>query len=142
MKKDVLIQITGLQTVDGEEDRVELVTVGRYYRKGECYYISYQESEATGFAGSRTTVKVEPENRVVLLRSGSTSSQLIVERGQRHQCCYGTGYGDLLIGISGESVESNLCDAGGDLSFRYAIDINTALASENEVFINIKECVE
>lgn len=142
MKKDVIIQITGVQTVDGEKDSIELYTVGRFYRRDGNYYITYQESEATGFEGTRTTVKVERDHKVTMLRSGAASSQLIIEKGKRHQCCYGTGYGEMLIGISGEQIVSRLSDEGGDLQFRYAIDVNSALASENEVFINVKECVD
>jgi len=142
LKKDVLISIKGVQVVDGESDSVELFTTGSYYKKGGHYYISYQESEATGFEGTRTTLKVEDENKVTMLRSGKNPSQLIVEKGRRNQCHYGTDVGSMLIGVSGDRIVSRLTDQGGDLEFKYSLDINTSLASENEVFIKIKECVK
>ena len=37
MKKDVVITIKGIQTVDGEQDTVELTTLGSFYRKKETY---------------------------------------------------------------------------------------------------------
>ncbi len=142
MKKDVLISIKGVQVVDGERDSIELFTTGSYYKKGGHYYISYQESEATGFNDTRTTLKIEDENRITLLRSGKNPSQLIVEKGRRNQCYYGTEAGSLLIGVSGDKIVSRLTDQGGDLEFKYSLDINTSLASENEVFIQVKECVK
>lgn len=48
----------------------------------------------------------------------------------------------MLIGVSGDRIVSRLTDQGGDLEFKYSLDINTSLASENEVFIKIKECVK
>lgn len=140
MKKDVVIKIKGVQRTEDDSDIVELLTVGRFYRKNGDYYISYEESEATGFEGSRTTLKVEGEQKVTMLRSGTSSSQLIVEKGRRHQCHYDTGYGALTMGVSGDKIISNLSDEGGELNFQYTLDINASMASENEVFINVKEC--
>ena len=48
MKKDVLITIKGTQRVGGESDVIEMMTTGRFYRKNKLYYISYEETEATG----------------------------------------------------------------------------------------------
>ncbi|WP_312642762.1 DUF1934 domain-containing protein [Hydrogenoanaerobacterium sp.] len=140
MKKDVLINIRGVQYYDDDKEVVELMTVGRFYRKNGSYYISYDESEATGFEGSKTTLKVDGgDGRVTMLRSGANKSQLIIEKGARHQCHYNTGYGPLIMGVSGNHITSSLNDEGGDLSFKYTLDFNASLASENEVFVNVKE---
>ena len=139
MKKDVLISIRGVQRVEGQEETIELMTVGNLYKKKDFYYLSYDETEATGFEGARTTLKLE-NDRVTMLRSGPYRSQLIVERGRRHQCYYGTEHGEMLIGVSGGSISSTLGDNGGNLRFNYSLDINTSLASENEVYIDVREC--
>ena len=52
MKKDVLIDIKGIYRQDGEQDQVELVTTGSYYKRNGDYYIAYDESEMTGFDGT------------------------------------------------------------------------------------------
>lgn len=140
LKKDVLIQIRGVQYIDGEQDVVELTTVGRFYRKNGDYYISYDESEATGFEGGKTTLKVEgDDSKVTMLRSGPNRSQLIVEAGRRHQCQYDTGYGPIIMGVSGDRILSSLSDRGGELNFKYTLDLNASLASENEVFVQVRE---
>ena len=110
MKKDVLIDIKGIYRQDGEQDQVELVTTGSYYKRNGDYYIAYDESEMTGFDGTHTVLRVEGSQRVTLSRSGSTKSQLIIERGVRHQCHYDTGYGAMTIGVSGDRVFSDLDD--------------------------------
>ena len=138
MKKNVLINIRGVQHYDDDKEVVELMTIGKFYRRGSSYYISYDESEATGFEG-KTTLKVEDDGIVTMLRSGASKSQLIIEQGTRHQCQYETGFGNLIMGVSGNRVSSSLSESGGDLSFKYTLDFNASMASENEVFINVKE---
>lgn len=140
MKKEVLIKIKGTQIIDGEKDSIEIFTVGDFYKKNGSYYISYKEAEEDGYNGTRTTLKVEDSAKVTMLRSGTNKSQLIIENGIRHQCHYDTGFGSMMIGISGNTILSRLTDGGGDVLFKYTMDINTSLASENEVYVNVEEC--
>ncbi len=140
MKKDVRITIKGIQYADGDQDLVELTTIGSLCRRNGAYYISYDESEATGFEGAKTTLKVEGDQRVTMRRTGENMrSQLIIEKGQRHQCFYDTGYGSLTLGISGDDIVSCLDDNGGHLQVRYTLDINASMASENELSVDVEE---
>lgn len=140
MKKDVLISIKGVYNFEDEEqDIVELFTTGQYYKKDGDYYICYDESEATGFDGSKTVLRVEQERQVTMERTGNANTQLIVQNGVRHQCHYDMGFGDMMIGIRGSLIQSTLNDHGGDLRFRYSMDVNSLIASENELIVNVKE---
>lgn len=136
MKKDVTLTIRGTQRIDGDEETVELFTCGQLYRRNGSYWISYDESETTGFAGHRTTLHIE-KDRVTMRRSGASNSSLVIEKGTRHLCTYNTGYGELHIGISGSFIISNLCDNGGDVDFGYSMDIDTVLQSEQRVTIRV-----
>ena len=139
MKKDVLITIRGTQQVNEEKDVVEMITTGRYYRKNGLYYISYEETEATGYEGCRTTLKIGPNDKVTMTRFGPSRSQLIVQQGVRHQCQYDTGYGAMTIGVMGNRFESSLSDRGGEVKFGYTLDIEATVASENTVSVHVKE---
>jgi uncharacterized beta-barrel protein YwiB (DUF1934 family) len=141
MKKDVTINIRSIFNYEHTEpDVIEMFTTGEFYRKGSKYYISYLESEATGFEGARTTLMVgEDQSSVTLSRSGREKAQLIVQNGVRHQCHYDMGFGDMMIGISGSSIHSSLSDSGGRLEFKYSLDVNSLLASENELLIIVNE---
>lgn len=138
MKKDVLITIKGVQTVDGESDVVELTTTGSFYRKNETYYLSYTEAEPSTFEGQHTTLKMEKSRRVSMIRYGGEDSSLVVEKGVRHQSYYDTGFGTMLIGVSGQHIENNVTDDGGSIHFQYTLDVNTALASVNDVYVTIR----
>jgi len=140
MKKDVLISIKGTVVSEGGvPDIIELITAGRYSNRDGIYYISYKESEATGFDGVTTTLKVEGDSCVTLTRSGPSSSRLILEKGRRHLCHYETSYGQLMVGVSGCRINTRLDDGGGELTFNYALDINSSLVSQNEVYISVRE---
>lgn len=136
-KKDVWIEIKGIQKTDGESDKTELFTQGRFYQKEDCYYIVYDESEATGFAGCRTMLKVDG-HRVSLTRSGQSKTNLLIERAKRNVGVYGTGEGDLVIGVNARQVDVHLNEHGGNLYFSYSLDINSVHVSDNEVFVDVK----
>lgn len=141
MGTDVVIFIKGTRTVDGESDTVEMMTRGRYYKKKSTLYLSYEEmDEEDSSPTMKTLLKIEGTDRVTMTRSGKRASQLIIERGTRHQCHYGNGFTDWIMGIQGLSIENELEDNGGVLNFKYSMDINAMLASEQEVNIVVKEC--
>ena len=137
-KKEALIKIRGVQRTDGDDDVVELLTTGFFARKAGGYLISYDESSATGFEGAKTTLLYEgDQGRVTLTRSGSVNTQLIIEKGKRHQCSYDLGYGSMIIGVNCSVIHSTLSEEGGQIAFGYSLDLNTALTSENQVIIAV-----
>ena len=136
---EALIKIRGIQRVDGDNDVVELLTTGFFSKGKDGYLISYEESEATGFEGALTTLRYEEEaGRVTLTRSGSVNTQLIIEKGKRHQCSYDLGYGSMIIGVNCSVIHSTLSENGGEIGFAYSLDLNTALTSENQVVVAVR----
>ena len=142
MKKDVIISIRGLQEQDGEAgDPITLVTPGRFYRKNDSYYISYEESELTGLAGTRTTLRVKPDY-VKLVRTGLYPSELLFELGKRHISLYHTDYGDLSIVVSTNHIQNTLTDDGGDLDVKYTVEVANTPVGVNHLTLNIKNAEE
>ena len=142
MKKDVIISIRGLQEQDGEAgDPITLVTPGRYYRKNDSYYISYEESELTGLAGTRTTLRVKPDF-VKLVRTGLYPSELLFELGKRHMSLYHTDYGDLSIVVSTNHIRNTLTDDGGDLDVQYTVEVANTPVGVNHLSLTIKNAEE
>ena len=139
-KKDVIISLKGTQT-DGSFDKevIELVTAGSYYKKGDNYYVTYDETELTGMEGTTTTLKIEGE-KITMLRFGENNTQLIFEKGQRHLCCYETPHGAFTIGVHSNQVNVNITDSGGEISAEYKIEIDNAAAGTNDFYMQIREC--
>ena len=125
----VLIEVIGTQNIDSQFDKTELKTVG-----------TYKEEQGEGEAPVDVSVVVLKDESVVeMTRDGAISSRLVIERSQRNLCHYGTAYGDILMGISGHSIEHEPNENGGKFSFGYDIDINGALASKNRVKLTYKK---
>ena len=142
MKKDVIISIRGLQEQGDEAaDPITLVTPGRYYRKNDSYYISYEESELTGLAGTRTTLRVKPDY-VKLVRTGLYPSELLFELGKRHMSLYHTDYGDLSIVVSTNHIRNTLTDDGGELDVQYTVEVANTPVGVNHLSLTIKNAEE
>lgn len=138
-KKKYLISIVGEQILDGESDKVEVLTTGNYLMKKDHCYIGYKEYEENNPNDySDNLIKVENEV-VTISRKGSTKSQLMLEKGKRHQCVYQTPMGDLMIGVYTKSMKSTLTEKGGTLEVSYTLDFNTDLVSENKFKVTIEE---
>ncbi len=139
MKENYLINIEGTMEQSGETDTVSLLTRGSFVQKNGHFFISYKESAATGYEGNVTTVKVESQDKVSMLRYGSAPSQLVIERGRRHVCHYDSGYGVLSLGVAADEIDNGLTEAGGNLTFSYTLDSGESQISRNRVKITVQE---
>ena len=140
MNKDVLISFTGTQSDGDAKDKIELYTEGRFYKKGNTYYVSYAESELTGMEGTTTTLKIDRESNVItMMRFGSNSTHLIFESGKKHLCCYETGYGALTVGVNSDYVDIDISEKGGKIAAKYTIDVNSRMIGQNDFNITITE---
>lgn len=142
MEQDVIISIKGRQSGEGvDEEPIELVTAGKLESLGEsCYTLSYQESAVTGFAGTLTTIQVEPR-RVTLQRVGAVNSQMVFEEGRRHLSMYDTPYGALSVGIHTRKLRSTLNDDGGEVEVRYALEIEHGAVGQSVFHVNVRQAV-
>lgn len=140
MEEKYLITIKGTMEQDGKSDTVELMTRGSLVHKDSAYYIIYKETEATGYEGCTTTVKVaKDESKVSMTRFGPAAGQLVVEKGIRHLCHYDTGYGAMTLGVAADEIHSRLTDEGGEVEFSYTLDADqNTILSRNLVKISVK----
>lgn len=138
MAKNVLITLTSTQIEENEKATTELITSGKYKEIDGGYEISYEESEATGFSGSVTSISAIGDKMVVMNRKGASNSQLIIERDCKHRCHYGTPYGDFMVGIEAKKISSSLDKNGGTLEFSYVLDINSSYISDFELVLRVE----
>lgn len=138
--KDVNINLVSIQSDGTERQSTELFSKGSYFKENGEFVISYEESEATGFEGSVTTLRVCDDKKVVMERKGEVNSQLIIEKDKKHFCRYGTPYGDFTIGVNASEIKSCLDENGGTLRFSYVLDINASYLGDFEIEIEVKSC--
>lgn len=133
-----LIKITGTQTIDDQNDTVELTTSGTYLPTEDGWQLRYDESAATGMEGTTTTVHVKGD-RIVMERSGENASILVIEKHRRHHSHYITPYGALDLGTYATAVERMLDEDGGTLELRYTLDFNGSVRSTHAVHITVRQ---
>ncbi|MDK2799353.1 MAG: hypothetical protein PWP27_1235 [Clostridiales bacterium] len=138
MNKNVIISVKGNQQYVDDKNSIELVTQGKYYKKGDHYFITYKETEITGMEGTTTTLKIG-DGKITLMRFGQNNSQLIFEKGQKHLCYYETEYGSFTVGVFSNDVNINLDDYGGEIAVDYSLEIDHAKAGENDFYLQIRE---
>lgn len=138
---NILLEIIGTQRFENnQDDKTELTTVGTIEEDAEVYTIEYTEVQSPDLPPIKVCVKVsKDEKRVEMTRCGKFDTCLIIEKSKRCLCHYGTEYGDILMGISGHSIEYECCGDSGQFNFSYDIDYNGVLSSQNTVKINFRK---
>ncbi|MBR6071110.1 MAG: DUF1934 domain-containing protein [Ruminococcus sp.] len=137
MKKNVLISLTSIQWQDDEKNETELLTRASLSKTGTQNVISYEDTSATGFEGSVTTITVDGNDSASIIRRGTANSVLSLEIGRKHYCQYGTPFGDMRIGVYTHAID-NTIDTDGRLYLKYTLDLNSSYLSDNEIIMNIK----
>ena len=150
LKEDYIIRIKSRieQRVEApaetgeKEEFVELMTRGEFTLRGSSYYITYKETETTGYEGCTTTLKIAADgSRVAMLRfgkNGGASTQLLIEKGRRNLCHYETGYGSLTLGVTADEILCDLTEKGGTVRFAYLLDADSAeMVSRNRLEVTV-----
>ncbi|MBO5571592.1 MAG: DUF1934 domain-containing protein [Ruminococcus sp.] len=138
MKKNVMISLTSVQWQDDEKNETELMTRAKYIRENGWDIISYEDTSATGFEGSVTTIKVDKGRNASITREGTANSVLSLEIGRKHFCQYGTPYGNLQIGVYTHAIENTIAK-DGRLYLKYTLDLNSSYLSDNEIIMTVQE---
>ncbi len=134
--KERTIRITDLQSTFEGEDAVEITTKGYLRGDPENYMISYNEDYGGGMK-SKTVIRVQNRRCASIVRRGDITTEITVEKGKRHNCQYSTPYGDLMMGVYGLGLKSEVGEDGGELSLDYTIDFNGELTAQKKMRITI-----
>lgn len=137
LKENVLISLISIQWQDGEKCETELVTRAQL-RSGKGFdVITYEETSATGFEGSVTTIRVEGAKNASIIRRGTANSVLSIEIGRKHYCQYETPYGAMQIGVYTHAIDNTIAK-DGRLYMKYTLDLNSSYLSDNEIIMKVK----
>ena len=136
---NVMIAMTSVQIVNDDRTETELVTEGTYRMEGDTAYISYADSEATGFEGPVTEGEVHGERLASIRRSGTATSNLVIETNKKHYCHYAMPFGEMVIGVYTHGIRNGLTPEGGELFMRYTIDMNGSYLSDNEIRLSVRK---
>lgn len=129
---------SGGELCEAEPEIIEINTLGKRHLERGRVEISYEETEATGMAGSRTALSflVEQPGIVSMTREGTVSTALVFEEGKRHHCLYQTPYMPFEVCVHTLKVENRLAREKV-LELDYIIEIRGARAERTKFRMEI-----
>ena len=77
--ENILLNIKGVQEVDGQKDVTEFLSSGGLSFDDENVVITYDDSVSLGIEGVETKITITPEKTVTLLRNNGKYGNLIIE---------------------------------------------------------------
>lgn len=140
MEKNYIISIIGTQINGDKSEEVQLLVPCSYRKTKKSVHINYSEFDKNNNNFEvKSTVEINENNMVTLIRDGFQKSKLTLEKGKRHLCSYNTEYGTITLGTFAKKINYELNEDGGYIELLYSLDINTAFLSTNLVIIRIKK---
>lgn len=142
--KEVIITIKSTVKNGDNTDTTELITDGKYELLNDGCELQYEETEATGYEGSSTGIRITSGVKLEMLRTGSVNSELYIETGRKNYCQYGTPFGSFTVAVFANSIHTELDENGGKVIAMYTMDVDAAPIGTYtlEIFIKPKSNVE
>jgi uncharacterized beta-barrel protein YwiB (DUF1934 family) len=138
MKKNAIISVVSKQSDSEEDDDViEVVTPGKFYKEDNSYYAVYEETEISGMKGTITTLKID-EEKFTLLRTGTTNTEMKFKKYVRDLTLYSTPHGALDLTVDTRELKMNVDDNGGDVYIDYDMIVGNQQILSTTLQINIK----
>ncbi len=121
-----------------QPETLEIRSVGSASEEDGRRVFSYEETEATGMAGSTTslTYLLDRPELVTMLREGAVSTALVFEEGKRHHCLYQTPFMPFEVCVYTLKVENKL-EREKTLFLDYIIEIRGARAERTKFYLEI-----
>ncbi len=136
MTEERLLKIRDVSSDGTDTDTVEMETTCRYYGDDKNYTIEFDELFAEDMK-SNTVLRVKDGKCAHLLRRGSINTELIIEKGVRHNCAYSTPYGELMVGITATDFESRKMGTLLRLKMNYTVDFYGDINQTKEMTVTV-----
>lgn len=141
MVQEVKLRIRGLQTLDAEEDSVEVVSIGQMCERDGFICITYEEviaeDENNNVQVAKNLLKIRDE-QVEVIKKGTVASHMIFVPGQMTYTYYSTPMGELEVGIFTKEMICDKKEKGFRLKMRYNLEMNNTFVSQCNIDIEVE----
>lgn len=137
MTKEVLISISGVRSVGGEQEDVEMITKGDYYKKNGKHYILYDELLEGGADVVRNTIKIASDC-MDIMKKGNTISHMVFERNKKNLSSYMTPVGELMVEIRTNHIGLLEEEELLEVDVEYSLDINYQHVSDCSIKVSVQ----
>jgi len=138
MTKDVLVKISGLQFA-GEEDNdsIEVITSGTYYKKNNKHYVLYEEVMEGTTEITKNVIKIG-EDSMEVTRKGPATVHMVFEKDKKNVSYYYTPFGNLLIGIDAREIQIDESELDINVKVNYGLEINYEYVADCHITVDVK----
>lgn len=138
-KNNAVILIKGEQVIDGEHDVTEIDVTGDLSETEGGLKLEFWE-----YLDNKEKVHTEiviDGDTVIMKKDGSVATEMIFEKGVRHNGEYITPVGALSVGVNTNDVVIDIEDGSGKILLEYDLDFNMGFLAKNklEIKLNPKE---
>lgn len=138
MTREVQLTISGLQWgEDMDQDNIETVVTGEYFKKNDSHYILFEESVEGFQQTSKSRIKCK-NHLLELTRQGLVNTHMVFEENKVHMTDYVTPYGHFLLGIRTEKMQLEEKENYICIIAEYKIEIGEEPISTNKIQITIR----
>lgn len=131
-----VIEVTGLQDIDGEKSDSQIMCEGTYEYTKEKAVITYTHID-TQAQDSYTTKIVLDGSGMTMIKEGEFSSQMQFAPGLKYAGSYSTPYGNLSINVLTDYIDAYLDENGGMIKLAYGLEMGNMVNSFNELCIKV-----
>lgn len=129
MKKEVKIQVKGLQRDEEAEEKVETAAFGECDITGEGCCLKYDEISEDGNV-TKTLIRITKE-RIEVIKRGAIESEMIFVPGTVTETKYNTCYGVLDMAVDTAHAEYEMMEEGIRAEIGYVLYLNGSRISVN-----------
>ncbi len=139
MTKEVLLTLQGLQFDQREEDadKIEMVTVGDYFKKNDRHYVVYEEV-TEGFEQPTKNRLKFGNHMLELTRNGLVNVHMVFQENKKNMSNYNTPFGQILVGIDTKRINIEEKEDNIVVDVDYALDINYEFLADCHIKIDIR----
>ena len=138
MNKRVFIKIKGLHSANSpDEDSVEVIYPGNYYKRDGKHFIKYEEPVEGSEEINSNLLKVSSDE-VEIINRGQAAYQMTFTKGRKNMTYYSTPFGGINMGVDTYSLEVTESENKIIVDIRYGLEINLDYISQCRVGIEIE----
>ena len=129
LKREVKIQIKGIQRNEEAEEIIETAAFGEFDKIDENYYLKYEELSEDGEI-TKTLIKLQDKN-IEVIKRGSIESKMVFIPNTMTKTEYSTCYGMIAMAVSTSHTSFDMSENGIKAEIEYVLYLNEIIVSVN-----------
>lgn len=138
MTENVLVTISGVHMMGGENEDVKLMIPGTCEEEDDCLSIEYEEPAEDEHGAIRNRIRIGKGCMFIEKKGMVNVTMSFLNRSERTVSCYSTPFGDFMIGITTRDIGIEKSSDLVTVRVNYSMDIGDQQMSECSMCVEIR----